>query len=105
MALDSNQMVGVNINYDRTTIDAVKDADGNALRNAAFIWKIVDQDEASATFGQTKTCAFLVNVNGTPVGEGYINLGIGTIALTTAGAMYIKTAAAGTDTWVLVTAA
>lgn len=104
MALASNQKVGVNINYDRTTLDAIKDSDGDALRNALYTWKIVDQDDASATFGQTKTCAFLVNVNGTPVGEGYINLGIGTFAVTTAGALYIKTAAAGTDTWVLVTA-
>lgn len=101
MPLASEQKIGVNANFDRTTIDAIKDTNGNPLKAAVFVWQYKIQDESLATFGTTVTCAFLVNVNGTPVGDGYGNLGIGSTAITSAGAMYIKTGAPGTDTWVL----
>jgi hypothetical protein len=100
MALASEQKIGVNANFDRTTIDTIKDASGNPLKSAVFVWQYKIQDESLATFGTTVTCAFLVNVNGTPVGDGYIGLGAGSIAITSAGVMWVKTGAAGTDTWV-----
>jgi hypothetical protein len=102
MALTTEQKIGVNANFDRTTLDTYKDADGDPLKSAVFIWQIRNQDDASATFGATSTCALIVGTNGTPVGEGYINLGIGSLAISTVGVLYIKTAAAGTDTWVVV---
>ena len=88
----------------RIANDAIKGADGKALRNIIFSWQVTDeptgaQTQAALLWTGAVTAA---EINAS---TSYGSLGAGSLAIGAGGKLLIKTGAAGTNTWALVTSA